>query len=78
MRRETFEESGIVVGEEVQLVGSQPWPIGAAGHSELMLGCIARATSEDITIDETEMSEVRWPVGLGLLVHTPSVPELAV
>ena len=44
VRRETWEESGVVVGE-VNLVGSQPWPIGAAGHAELMLGCMASAVS---------------------------------
>ena len=60
VRRETWEESGVVVGAEVQLVGSQPWPIGAAGHAELMLGCIARATSETINMDETEMDDCRW------------------
>ena len=44
VRREVWEESGITVGE-VQIVGSQPWPVGAAGHCELMLGCVARAVS---------------------------------
>mmetsp|Transcript_28248 Transcript_28248/g.34395 ORF Transcript_28248/g.34395 Transcript_28248/m.34395 type:complete len:435 (-) Transcript_28248:2536-3840(-) len=60
VRRETFEESGIVVGDDVQIVGSQPWPIGAAGHTELMLGCIARAETDVINFDEDEMSDVRW------------------
>ncbi|GBG33337.1 Peroxisomal NADH pyrophosphatase NUDT12 [Hondaea fermentalgiana] len=59
-RREVFEESGIRVGEEVQVVGTQPWPLGAAGHCELMIGCIARATSEKIDMDIKEMADVRW------------------
>jgi len=59
-RREVFEESGVLVGDEVQIVGTQPWPIGAAGHCELMVGCIARASCEDINMDEKEMADVRW------------------
>lgn len=72
VRRETWEESAIRVGE-VQLIASQPWPIGAAGGSELMLGCLAQAVrasavldmccvvqeTEEITIDSDEMEDVR-------------------
>eukprot|EP00510_Aplanochytrium_minuta_P003091 CAMPEP_0184017062 /NCGR_PEP_ID=MMETSP0954-20121128/7299_1 /TAXON_ID=627963 /ORGANISM="Aplanochytrium sp, Strain PBS07" /LENGTH=394 /DNA_ID=CAMNT_0026298199 /DNA_START=1 /DNA_END=1182 /DNA_ORIENTATION=+ len=60
VRRETFEESGVVVGDHVDIVGSQAWPIGAGGGCELMIGCIARAETETINFDEEEMSDVRW------------------
>ena len=36
------EETGVELAQ-VQLLRSQPWPIGRAGSCELMLGCIARA-----------------------------------
>jgi NADH pyrophosphatase NudC (nudix superfamily) len=62
VRREVMEESGVVISnyEDVRLVGSQPWPIGSAGHSELMLGCIARASNDTITINKDEMDDIRW------------------
>jgi len=59
-RRETFEESGIVLDDEVQVLGSQCWPFGAAGHAELMIGCIATAKTEKIVMDEREMAAVKW------------------
>ena len=60
VRREVAEESGIVVAKDIRLVGTQPWPLGASGHSELMIGCIARAESTQINMDEDEMDDVRW------------------
>ena len=60
VRREVAEESGIVVDKDIRLVGTQPWPLGAAGHSELMIGCIARAETTEIDMDEDEMDDVRW------------------
>ena len=63
VRREVFEEAGVTIGagrQDVALIGSQPWPIGAAGHSELMLGCIATASSESIVVNRDEMDSVRW------------------
>lgn len=35
-------------------------PAGRAGSCELMIGCVARAASHDITVDPEEMEEVRW------------------
>lgn len=60
--REVAEESGVHIAcaEDVRIIGSQPWPIGASGHSELMLGCIATASEECITINACEMDDVRW------------------
>ena len=43
-----------VLTEDAALIGSQPWPV-AAGHSELMLGCIAIASSENIAVNRDEM-----------------------
>lgn len=55
VRREIFEEAGIRTGR-VRYLASQPWPFPAS----LMIGCIAEATSEVITRDETELEDVRW------------------
>ena len=55
VRRETVEESGIVVGR-VRYHASQPWPMP---HS-LMIGCYGEAKSTEIVIDPQEMQDVRW------------------
>jgi NAD+ diphosphatase len=55
VRRETREESGIVVGR-VRYFASQPWPF----PSTLMIGCHCEALSEKITVDETELEDCRW------------------
>jgi len=55
VRREVEEESGIRVGE-VRYVKTQPWPF----PSSLMIGCVAVAQSEGITIDHAELEDVRW------------------
>lgn len=55
VRREVFEESGVVVGE-VDYVGSQPWPLPAS----LMLGFVGRATTTDIRVDGDELEAARW------------------
>ena len=61
VRRETREEAGVLVGA-VDIVGSQPWPVGRGGSCELMIGCIAQALpgGTDICIDPVEMDDVRW------------------
>ena len=53
--RETFEESGVRVGE-VAYLGSQPWPF----PSSLMLGYHGWATQTTLTPDGSEIDEVRW------------------
>ena len=53
-----MEEAGIEVGQ-VAILGSQPWPIGRGGSCELMIGCIAKAKSDTVNVDEQEMDEVR-------------------
>ena len=35
---------------------AQPWPF----PSSLMIGCLAEATSTEITIDPTELADARW------------------
>ena len=55
VRREVFEESGIVVGN-VSYHSSQPWPF----PSSLMIGCSGQAESEDINIDPDELQDARW------------------
>lgn len=55
VRREILEESGIHVGQ-VRYLASQPWPF----PSSLMMGFLAEALSEEITIDPDELAEARW------------------
>jgi NAD+ diphosphatase len=55
VRREVLEEAGVRVGR-VAYLRSQPWPF----PSSLMLGCIAQAESDAITIDASELEEARW------------------
>jgi NAD+ diphosphatase len=56
VRREVLEETGVVVGQEVEYAGSQPWPM----PSSLMLGFYAKAASTDIEVDADEIAEARW------------------
>ncbi len=55
VRREVAEESAIRVGA-VAYHASQPWPFPAS----LMIGCFGQALSREITIDLTELEDVRW------------------
>jgi NAD+ diphosphatase len=55
VRREVMEEAGIAVGE-VRYHASQPWPFPAS----LMIGCMARAASEAITVDKSELEDAQW------------------
>lgn len=53
--REVLEESGVAV-HDVSYIASQPWPF----PSQLMIGCHGHADDDVLTIDETEMAEIRW------------------
>ena len=53
--REVFEESGVRV-RDVSYIASQPWPF----PSQLMIGCHSHADDDALTIDETEMAEIKW------------------
>ena len=55
VRREIFEESGIRC-TEVNYYMTQPWPY----PSSLMIGCTARATTDEITVDHAELEDARW------------------
>ena len=55
VRRETFEEAGVRIGD-VRYVASQPWPFPA----NLMIGCRAEALSDDIVVDRSELEDARW------------------
>ncbi len=55
VRRELFEEAGIRTGA-VRYVVSQPWPF----PSSLMIGCVAEALDEAITLDTTELQDAIW------------------
>lgn len=55
VRREVFEEAGVVVGE-VTYSASQPWPLPAS----LMLGFTGRALTTDIQVDGQELADARW------------------
>jgi NAD+ diphosphatase len=55
VRREVLEEAGVRVGS-VRYVMSQPWPFPAS----LMIGCIAEALSDSLTVDGQELEMARW------------------
>ncbi|TWW60804.1 Peroxisomal NADH pyrophosphatase NUDT12 [Takifugu flavidus] len=55
VRREVEAESGVKVGL-VRYICSQPWPM----PSNLMIGCLAIATSTNIKVDQNEIEEARW------------------
>ena len=50
-----MEESGIKV-KDVKYYASQPWPFPWS----LMIGCHAKADSDEINFDEHEMHSVKW------------------
>jgi NADH pyrophosphatase NudC (nudix superfamily) len=51
---------GCLQVSDVQIVGTQPWPIGRYGSCELMIGCVARATSYEVLLNPAEMEDVQW------------------
>lgn len=55
VRREVREEAGIRCGR-VHYLAAQPWPF----PSSLMIGFLAEALTEEITIDPKELAEARW------------------
>lgn len=55
--RELMEEAGIASDwQTAEYLFAQPWPF----PSSLMVGLILQATSEEITVDKTELEEARW------------------
>ena len=55
VRREVHEEAGIRCGR-VRYLAAQPWPF----PSSLMMGFLAEALTEEITVDPEEIAEARW------------------
>lgn len=55
VRRETYEESRIRVGD-VSIVLNQPWPFPA----NLMLGCTGEALTDEIAFEQDELEACRW------------------
>ncbi|XP_047328010.1 nudix hydrolase 19, chloroplastic [Impatiens glandulifera] len=60
VRRETWEETGIEVGDVVYH-SSQPWPVGPSSMPcQLMVGFIAYAKSLEINVDKEELEDAQW------------------
>ncbi|KAL2338345.1 hypothetical protein Fmac_012791 [Flemingia macrophylla] len=60
VRRETWEETGIEVGEVVYH-SSQPWPVVPNSiPCQLMVGFFAYAKSHEITMDKKELEDAQW------------------
>jgi len=55
VRREVHEEAGVRCGR-VRYLAAQPWPF----PSSLMMGFLAEALTEEITVDPEELAEARW------------------
>ncbi|WP_457253696.1 NAD(+) diphosphatase [Pedococcus sp. P5_B7] len=53
--REVHEEVGLQV-HDVEYLGDQPWPF----PNSLMVGFTAKATGEDLRLQESEIAEARW------------------
>ncbi len=56
VRREILEEAGVPTGA-VRYIASQPWPFGG---SQLMIGCVAEALDDAVTLDPKELSDAIW------------------
>ncbi|MFA7323262.1 MAG: NAD(+) diphosphatase [Candidatus Nanopelagicales bacterium] len=59
VRREVFEETGVVIGPDADALtylGSQPWPFPAS----LMMGYHALAQDTTINVDHDEIAEAVW------------------
>ncbi|KAK4777980.1 hypothetical protein SAY87_018167 [Trapa incisa] len=60
VRRETWEETGVEVGEVVYH-SSQPWPVGPSSMPcQLMVGFLAYAKSREINVDKEELEDAQW------------------
>ena len=55
LHREVFEEVGVEI-DNIRYIGSQSWPY----PGQLMLGFIANAVTDKITVDGIEIAEARW------------------
>jgi NAD+ diphosphatase len=55
VRREVAEEVGVTIGK-IRVIATQPWPFPAS----LMIGCLAEATSDQITCEPEEIEDAVW------------------
>ena len=55
LHREVFEEVGVEI-DNIRYIGSQSWPY----PGQLMLGFIANAVTDEITVDGIEIAEAGW------------------
>lgn len=55
VRREVWEEAGIKV-RDITYQFSQPWPFPMS----LMIGCLARAETREISLLDSELEDARW------------------
>lgn len=69
VRREVFEETGIVAGTTTYQ-SSQPWPFPRS----LMLGFRAEALSTDIHLGDEELEDARWFSRVEIAAGTPLLP----
>ena len=69
VRREVYEETNVRVGA-VHYHSSQPWPFPSA----LMLGFIARATTDTITLNDGELEDAQWFTRDQLRSESPKLP----
>ena len=75
IHREVFEEVGVRV-RDLAYFGSQPWPFPGS----LMIACLARAESDALTLDLTELEDAFWVDRPGIeasLAGEPDAPFLA-
>eukprot|EP00413_Alexandrium_margalefii_P007253 CAMPEP_0204525388 /NCGR_PEP_ID=MMETSP0661-20131031/7882_1 /ASSEMBLY_ACC=CAM_ASM_000606 /TAXON_ID=109239 /ORGANISM="Alexandrium margalefi, Strain AMGDE01CS-322" /LENGTH=349 /DNA_ID=CAMNT_0051531183 /DNA_START=16 /DNA_END=1065 /DNA_ORIENTATION=+ len=75
IRREVFEETRLQVdlSRGVDWLGTQPWPLGPGGKSELMLAAEVVAASEEVKPNEAELEDARWfgREEVGAMLQTP-------
>lgn len=69
VRRETYEETNIHVGD-VSYHSSQPWPF----PSSLMLGFTAKAETGDIILNDGELEDAQWFTRKELRSGFPKLP----
>ena len=69
VRREVYEETNVRVGA-VHYHSSQPWPFPSA----LMLGFIAKATTDTITLNDGELEDAQWFTRDQLRSEFPKLP----
>jgi len=69
VRREVYEETNVRVGA-VHYHSSQPWPF----PSSLMLGFIAEATTDTITLNDGELEDAQWFTRDQLRSKFPKLP----